>query len=347
MTATVRPVILSGGAGTRLWPLSTGKRPKQFLALLGAPLFEATLHRLRGLEGLGPVTVVAGGGHLDAVEEAAANASVELASIVVEPVGRNTAPAVVAAALVSDPDDVLVILPSDHVIADVEAFRSILARAVSLAVDGALVTFGARASRPETGYGYIEKGEAVEGGFRISRFKEKPEAEEAARLVSGNTHLWNSGMFVFTAKRLLQEATKHDPDLVAGIASALPGEREGRILLGDSFADVRSVSLDHAVMEKTDGAVVIPMDVGWNDIGSWQSLWELSALDESGNALIGEVTVVDVSGSYVYSSSRPVAVAGVSDLVVVETPDAVLVVPLGKSQLVRDLVANTEPSSSD
>lgn len=340
-------MILSGGAGTRLWPLSTGERPKQFLSLLGEPLFEATLHRLSGLEGVGPVTVVTGGDHLDAVERAADNASVDLASIVIEPVGRNTAPAVVAAALVSDPDDVLVVLPSDHTITDVAAFRTLVANAVSLAVKGALVTFGAEPSRPETGYGYIEKGEAMDGGFRVARFKEKPDLEEAARLVSGHTHLWNSGMFVFTAGSLLHEARRHSPDLVIGVSAALPSERSGRIFLDESFAEVSSISLDHAVMEKTDGAVVIPMDVGWSDIGSWQSLWELTELDDSGNALVGDVTVVDVTDSYVLSSSRKVAVAGVDGLVVVETPEAVLIVPLAKSQLVRDLVAKWDPDRVD
>jgi len=215
VTSIVRPVILSGGAGTRLWPLSTGERPKQFLSLLGEPLFEATLHRLSGLEGVGPVTVVTGGDHLDAVERAADNASVDLASIVIEPVGRNTAPAVVAAALVSDPDDVLVVLPSDHTITDVAAFRTLVANAVSLAVKGALVTFGAEPSRPETGFGYIEKGEAIDGGFRVARFKEKPDLEEAARLVSGSacassssfTRSWPRRRRCFSIRRIVRSST--------------------------------------------------------------------------------------------------------------------------------------------
>jgi mannose-1-phosphate guanylyltransferase/mannose-6-phosphate isomerase len=340
-------VILSGGSGTRLWPLSTSDRPKQFLSLLGEPLFEATLKRLLGLEGVGPVTVVTGTDHLEAVERAAENASVDLASIVIEPVGRNTAPAVVAAALVSDPDDVLVVLPSDHTITDVAAFRSVVAKAVSLAAEGALVTFGAEPSRPETGYGYIEKGESIDGGFRVARFKEKPGGEEAARMVAANTHLWNSGMFVFTARAFLDEARRHTPDLVKVVEDSLPVDRSGKISLGESFAEVSSISVDHAVMEKTESAVVLPMDVGWSDIGSWESLWELSDADDAGNALVGDVTIVDVTGSYVLSSSRKVAVAGVEGLVVVETPDAVLIVPLAKSQLVRDLVAKSEADRFD
>jgi mannose-1-phosphate guanylyltransferase/mannose-6-phosphate isomerase len=282
--------------------------------------------------------VVTGIDHLEAVERAVESASAELASIIIEPVGRNTGPAVVAAALVSDPGEVLVVLPSDHTIADAAAFRSVVKTAVSLASEGALVTFGAEPLRPETGYGYIEKGEPIEGGFRVARFKEKPDHDEAERLVAAKTHLWNSGMFVFTAGRLLEEARLHSPELVTGVVAALPGERSGRIFLDPSFATVTPISLDHAVMEKTDAAVVIPVAVGWSDIGSWQSLWEQSDHDDSGNTLIGDVTVIDVTNSYIHSSSRKVAVAGVDGLVVVETPEALLVVPSSSSQMVRDLV---------
>lgn len=338
MTLNVRPVVLSGGAGTRLWPLSTGDQPKQFLSLLGEPLFEATLARISGLKDVGPITVVTGSDHVDQVERAASNLSLDLDSILIEPVGRNTAAAVTAAALVSDPEDVLVVLPSDHTISDVEAFRSLVGSAVDLAVGGALVTFGAEASRPETGFGYIEKGEPIEVGFRIARFKEKPDAEEAARLSSGNMHLWNSGMFVFTAGRFLEEARLHSPGLVEGVSAALPVERSGRIALDASFGTVASISIDHAVMEKTAHGVVIPMDIGWSDIGSWHSLWELSEHDEFGNTFVGDVTAVDVTNSYIHAGTRKVAVAGVDGIVVVETPDAVLVIPMATSQDVRRLV---------
>ncbi|MDP9143990.1 MAG: sugar phosphate nucleotidyltransferase, partial [Actinomycetota bacterium] len=178
----------------------------------------------------------------------------------------------------------------------------------------------------------------IEGGFRVARFKEKPDHDEAERLVAANTHLWNSGMFVFTAGRLLEEARLHSPDLVSGVGAAMPGERSGRIYLDPSFADVTPISLDHAVMEKTDGAVVIPVAVGWTDIGSWQSLWEHSEHDDAGNTLIGDVTVIGVTNSYIHSSSRKVAVAGVDGLVIVETPEALLVVPRSASQVVKDLV---------
>jgi mannose-1-phosphate guanylyltransferase/mannose-6-phosphate isomerase len=249
---------------------------------------------------------------------------------------------VVAAALISDPDEVLVALPADHVIGDAVTFRVAVARGVALAVGGALVTFGATPTRPETGFGYIELGDSVDGAFRVTRFKEKPGAAEAESLAGDGRHLWNSGMFVFTAGGFLEEVERHSPGLLDGVRPALPPERSGRIVLGPGFADVVSISIDHAVMEKTDRAVVIPIDVGWSDVGSWQSVWELSERDGSGNVLVGDVTAIEVTGSYVLASSRKVAVAGVDDLVVVETPDAVLVVPRSRAQLVRRLAAGPE-----
>ncbi|HEY4607052.1 MAG TPA: sugar phosphate nucleotidyltransferase, partial [Acidimicrobiia bacterium] len=304
MTPTVRPVILSGGAGTRLWPLSTEGSPKQFMRLLGEPLFESTLNRLREVEGVGPVTVVTGADYVDAVERAARRVSMALDSIIIEPAGRNTAPAVIAAALIADPDDVLVVLPSDHVIADGAAFGEAVNQGVNKAVDGALVIFGVEPSRPETGYGYIEKGEAIAGAYRVARFKEKPEVVEAERLAGAGTHLWNCGIFVFTAARVLEEAKGHIPELVGAVEASLPTVENGRIVLDRSFEEVTSISIDHAVMEKTDSAVVIEADFGWSDIGSWQSLWMHSERDPAGNVLAGEVIAVDVTDSYVRSTSR-------------------------------------------
>ncbi len=339
MTPTVRPVILSGGSGTRLWPLSTTDAPKQFLELLGEPLFEATLGRVDEL-GLGAtVTVVTGRDQLPAVERSLANKAIETATVLAEPSGRNTAPAVVAAALISDPDDVLVILPSDHVITDSLAFGEAVTQAVALAGDGALVTFGIEPSRPETGYGYIEKGEPVGSGFRVDRFKEKPDEDEATRLAGDGEHLWNSGMFVFGAGQILSEARRQVPEILAGVEAALPAERSGTITLGETFSDVPATSIDHAVMENAENSVVIPLDAGWSDVGSWHSVWELSERDGNGNSLNGDVVAVDVADTYVRSGSKTVAVAGVTGLVVVVTPDVVLIVPKEKSQMVRDLAA--------
>ena len=342
MTPVIRPVILSGGAGTRLWPLSTRERPKQFLRLLEEPLFEATLRRMRGIAGAGPMIVVTGAEHVPAVDEAIAATTAEVTAVLVEPSGRNTAPAVVAAALVSHPEEVLVVLPSDHLIADDAAFAEAVTEAVELASKGDLVTFGIEPTRAETGYGYIEKGAAIEGGFRVVRFKEKPDDEEAKRLLARGGHLWNSGMFLFTAGRILEEARRHMPELVEGVTGALPSHRTGRIELGDDFSEVASISVDHAVMEKTEHAVVVPLDAGWSDIGSWQAVWALSSRDDAGNVLSGDVVALDVTGSYVRSGSRTIAIAGVDDLVVVETPEVVLIVPREKAQLVRDLAARAK-----
>ncbi|MGH8942671.1 MAG: mannose-1-phosphate guanylyltransferase [Acidimicrobiia bacterium] len=339
MNPTVRPVILSGGSGTRLWPLSTTKAPKQFLELFGEPLFEATLGRVEELGLGGTVTVVTGRDQLLAVERSLASKAIETATILVEPSGRNTAPAVVAAALISDPDDVLVVLPSDHVITDSPAFGDAVSKAVALAGDGALVTFGVEPSRPETGYGYIEMGEPVGSGFRVDRFKEKPDEDEAARLAGDGRHLWNSGMFVFGAGQILSEARRQVPEILTGVGEALPAERTGTITLGETFSDIPATSIDHAVMENAANSVVVPLDAGWSDVGSWHSVWELSERDGNGNSLNGDVVAVDVSDTYVRSGSKTVAVAGVTGLVVVVTPDVVLIVPKEKSEMVRDLAA--------
>jgi mannose-1-phosphate guanylyltransferase/mannose-6-phosphate isomerase len=334
---TVRPVILSGGSGTRLWPLSTRDAPKQFLEILGEPLFEATLGRVDEL-GLGSaVMVVTGADQLPAVERSLANRDIEGATILVEPAGRNTAPAVVAAALIADPEDVLVILPADHLVTETPAFIEAVREAVAFAREGALVTFGIEPSRPETGYGYIQKGEPVGSGFRVERFKEKPDEEEAARLASDGAHLWNSGMFVFGAAEILTEARRQAHEIVVAVESALPTERTRTITLGEGFAGAPAISIDHAIMEEAENAIVIPMDAGWSDIGSWHSVWESSDRDENGNSFIGDVLALDVADSYVRSESKTVAIAGLQGVVVVVTPDVVLIIPKEKSQMVRDL----------
>ena len=348
MASPVRPVILSGGAGTRLWPLSTESNPKQFLDLLGGSLFEATLTRLDGLAGVAPAVVLTGAQHVDAVQRAVTAAGVEIDSVVVEPQGRNTAPAIIAAASLADPDDVLVVLPADHLIEDRIGFVAMVETAVSIARDGALVLFGVVPSRPETGYGYIETGVPVGAALEVAAFIEKPAPEQAERFVIDGSHLWNSGMFVFTARAILDQATAICPDLVAGVIATVPGHPGPRVDLGAAFADVDAISIDHAVMEHTDRSLVLPIDVGWSDVGSWEAVWENSSHDASGNVLFGDVTAVNASGSYIHATSRLVAVAGVEDLVVVETPDAVLVVPRMASQLVREIVAaHAERQSQD
>ncbi|HSM43414.1 MAG TPA: sugar phosphate nucleotidyltransferase [Acidimicrobiia bacterium] len=334
----LRPVVLSGGSGTRLWPLSTHDIPKQFAPLFeGRSLFELTLSRLDGIADVGPPLVVAGVDHVELVERSLIDSGIGNGLVIVEPKGRNTAPAALAAALLAGPEDVLVILPSDHLVSDVAGFESAVAVAASHATSGPIVTFGIHPSRPETGYGYIEMGpSAGEGAFEVARFKEKPGLAEAESMVSDGRHVWNSGMFVATAKSLLAEAEEHCETVLRGVEAALPAPAEGTIELGASFAGVDAVSIDYAIMEKTERALVVPIDLGWDDVGSYASLLNAVERDENGNHVSGAVTLRDVEGSFISARSRKVVVAGLSDVVVVETEDAVLVVPLDRSQEVGE-----------
>lgn len=335
----LRPVILSGGSGTRLWPLSTPELPKQFVPLFGGrSLFDLTVRRLDGIDGVGVPIVVTGSTHLGLVQQTLGTAGIGEREILVEPVGRNTAPAAVAAAMVAQPEDVLVIVPSDHLITDVGGFRKAVDAAAGLAGEGGIVTFGIEPTRPETGYGYIEIGESRGPNvFRVGAFKEKPDLATATAMVEDGRHVWNSGMFVARAGDLLEEARAHCLPIVDGVAKAIPDRRDGVLRLGDSFAEVEPDSIDYAIMEKTDRALVVPIDVGWDDVGSYQSLLDAVDRDQEGNHIEGDVTVTGVARSFIQATSRKVAVAGLSDIVVVETPDAVLVVPLGHSEDVRHL----------
>jgi mannose-1-phosphate guanylyltransferase/mannose-6-phosphate isomerase len=297
-----------------------------------------TLSRLEGIDDVAAPIVVTGAAHAALVQEAMTRSGMETGHIVVEPIGRNTAPAALAAALVADPDDVLVIVPSDHLISDGHAFRAAVGEAAGHAVGGGIVTFGIQPSRPDTGFGYIEMGEPEgNGAFRVKSFKEKPGVEEAKALVDEGHHVWNSGMFIARADHLLGEAAAHCPDILEGVGKSLPGDHGPVMELDDSFRDIEAISIDYAIMEKTRRALVIPVDVGWDDIGSYQSLLSVVDHDAAGNHVDGDVTLSNVTGSFVTATSRRVVVAGVSDVVVVETPDAVLVIPLDRSQEVREL----------
>ena len=337
MPNTVRPVVLSGGAGTRLWPLSTPELPKQFLDLVGSPLIVQALARLDGLQDVADPVVVTGADHTSLVRAAVAAGSGVTFLTIVEPVGRNTAPAVLAAALSLDPEEIMVVLPADHLIDDREGFITRVAAAVDLAAEGKLVTFGVVPTRPDTGYGYIEIGAPVSTGFEVASFIEKPDAMRAAAMIERGNHLWNSGIFMFRAGSVLEEARSIAPELVTDVEAAMSKPRDGVLVLDDVFRSVCSISLDHAVMEHTSSAVVVSIDVGWSDLGSWQSLWEASKKDDDGNVIIGRARVSEVTGSYIHSSRGDVAVAGLDDVVVVAADDAVLVVPRSESQQVKGL----------
>ena len=312
--------------------------PKQFTPLIGDDtLFGLTLDRLVGVAGLVDAIVVTGAAHRDHVAREIEESELDALAIVVEPTGRNTAPAAVAAALLAEPGDVLVILPADHLILDRSAFREALQRAVTLASAGHLVTFGIEPDRAETGYGYIEVGESIGDGLVVARFIEKPDPAAAAILSTDGQHLWNSGIFIARADVFLDEARAHCPEVVEGVAASLPTPATGLVELFDEFGTVESMSIDYAIMERTDRAVVVPLRAGWSDVGSYLTLFDVSERDNSGNHVSGDVTAVDTTNSFLKSTSRRLVVAGVEGLIVVETPDAVLVVPLDRSQQVKDL----------
>jgi mannose-1-phosphate guanylyltransferase/mannose-6-phosphate isomerase len=339
----VQAVLLSGGSGTRLWPLSREAYPKQFLPLAGEhTMLQETWLRVAPLAASAPI-VVANEEHRFLAAEQLRLLGVEHADIVLEPVGRNTAPAIAAAALqamAGGEDPLLLVLPSDHVVRDEEGFRAAVRAAMPAAGAGALVTFGIVPSAPETGFGYIQAG-GGEGVRPVLRFVEKPDAETAASYLQAGGYFWNSGMFLFRASRYLAELGRFHPEMLAAVRRAFDAAtRDGDFLRLDreAFSASPSDSIDYAVMEKTGDARVLPVDIGWNDVGSWSALWDVSAQDGQGNAVHGDVVAVDSHNNYAYAR-RLVALVGVDDLVVVETDDAVLVARKDRVQQVKDVVS--------
>ncbi|RZA20306.1 MAG: mannose-1-phosphate guanylyltransferase/mannose-6-phosphate isomerase [Lysobacteraceae bacterium] len=348
LKAKLQPVLLSGGSGTRLWPLSREAYPKQFLALVGEDtMLQATWRRVAAISDAAPI-VVAGEDHRFLVAEQLRQVGAPTPAILLEPVGRNTAPAIAAAAMqaLCDGDDpLLLVLPSDHVVRDPAAFRDAVRAAMPAAERGALITFGIVPEAAETGFGYIQAGAAseVQGEAvrRVLRFVEKPDAATAQAYLDAGGYYWNSGMFLLRASRYLDELRRFRPDIVAATRAAFDAaRRDGDFIRldNDAFAACPADSIDYAVMEKTDAAMVLPVDIGWNDVGSWSALWEVSGQDGDGNACHGDVIAIDSRNSYAYAR-RLVALVGVEDLVVVETDDAVLVAHKDRVQQVKDVVA--------
>ena len=341
------PVILSGGAGTRLWPLSREMYPKQLLALAGKhTMLQDTALRLGGIAGARPPIVVCNEGHRFTVAEQLRSLGLTASAILLEPAGRNTAPAVALAALQAlklDPRATLVVAPADHVIRDARCFQAAAAVAVRLAQDGKLVTFGIVAHTPETGYGYIRRGEGSGAAFPVAQFIEKPPLEVAQQFVASGDYFWNSGMFVFQADRYLAELKAFAPDILEACQTAIQAATTDLDFVRverAAFEKCRSQSIDYAVMEKTKDALVLPLDCGWSDVGSWSSLFDALPADEDGNVLQGDVMVYDTHDCYVHSSSRLVAAVGMDDHIIVETKDAILVAPKERVQDVKELVAN-------
>jgi mannose-1-phosphate guanylyltransferase/mannose-6-phosphate isomerase len=341
------PVILSGGAGTRLWPLSRELYPKQLLRLVAErTMLQETVARTEGLPELAPPIVVCNENHRFMVAEQLRELGTAPQAIVLEPQGRNTAPAAAIAALLvsggADADPVLLVLPADHVITDVPAFQAAVAGGRVAAEAGSLVTFGVVPDRAETGYGYIRRGAGPGPAFTVAKFVEKPDTATARGYVESGEYYWNSGMFMFRASAYLAELGRYAPVMLATCRAALAAAGRDLDFLrlpAQEFASCPSDSIDYAVMEKTDRAVVVPLAAGWSDVGSWAALADALPRDGEGNVTAGDVLTEDSSGCYLHSTSRLVAAVGLRDHVVVETKDAVLVAPRDRVQDVKELVA--------
>ena len=354
--ALIHPIILSGGAGSRLWPLSRSLFPKQLLALAGEnSLIQDTVLRTGGADFAAPL-IICNVEHRFLIAEQMRQAGIVPAGIVLEPTGRNTAPAAAIAALMvtrQDPDGVMLLMPADHIVRDRTAFLQAVDRAVRAARKNHLVTFGITPDSAETGYGYIRRGGALEGVencFAAARFVEKPDATTAAGYVASGAYDWNSGLFVFKAGVFLAELEKLEPELLAHCRAALAGGKKDLDFFRldeAAFAKAKSISIDYAVMERTDKAVVVPVEMGWSDIGSWDSLWRATSRDDSGNVTKGDVLQHGTRNSYLRSEGPLVAAVGVEDLVVVATKDAVLVSRRDASQDVKRIVEQLEQSGRE
>ncbi len=344
---TLYPVILSGGSGTRLWPLSRAALPKQLLALASdRTMIQETVLRLAGMPDLAAPLVVCNNDHRFLIAEQLREIGVPPLGIYLEPMGRNTAPAAAVAALSlmrRDPEAVMLLLPADHLIRDVAAFHGAVAEGLKAVSAGHLVTFGIVPDSPHTGYGYIQRGKAVPGtGVRkVGRFVEKPDPDTAEAFLRSGDYYWNSGMFLFSARQFTEELERYRPDILSACRQALDGGYEDldfcRLDQG-AFEVCPSDSIDYALMERTKNAAVVPADIGWNDIGAWSALWEVGEKDAGGNVSRGDVWLDDVRDSYIRAESRLVAAIGVENLLVVETADAVLVADKSRAQDVKKVV---------
>lgn len=352
----IYPVILSGGSGSRLWPLSREHYPKPLLPLVTEnTLLQDTANRLNGLSGVRDAIYVCNEEHRFLIAEQASQLGKGISRIILEPEGRNTAPALTLAALYiaeNDPQGVMVVMPADHVIKDIPGFREAVKQGCTHAENGALVTFGIVPDSAETGYGYIKRAARLDDGasYGVEGFIEKPDRETAEMYVSSQDYFWNSGIFVMRASSWLEEIERYRTDISAACKKAYSGGSTDIDFLrvdAEAFLSCPSDSIDYAVMEKTENAVVIPFDVGWSDIGAWSSLWDVSPHDADGNVSHGDVMIEDTSNSFLSASHRCLAVVGMKNVVVVETADAVLVVDRDKAQDVKLIVARLKEEQRD
>ncbi len=346
--ALIHPVVLSGGSGSRLWPLSREHYPKQLLPLIGArTMIQDTALRVAGHSGFAQPLIVCGHEHRFLIAQQLQDTGITPAAIVLEPFGRDTAAAAAVAALMvadQDPEGLVLLMPADHSIADPAGFREAVATAAPAARGGAIVTFGIVPSRPETGYGYIKRGGPLAdhpGVFAVDSFVEKPQLETAKQMLAGGQHLWNGGLFLFSAATLAQELAAHAPEILKACRAAVSGgqtDLDFFRLEVEAFSSSPAISLDYAVMERTDRAAVVPVDFGWTDVGSWTVLWELAEQDAAGNAAIGNVILHDTRNTYARSDGPLTAVVGLDDLLVVTVNDAVLVCAKDRAQDVKAVV---------
>jgi mannose-1-phosphate guanylyltransferase/mannose-1-phosphate guanylyltransferase/mannose-6-phosphate isomerase len=353
----ISPVILSGGSGTRLWPMSRASYPKQLLALSSErSLLQETAARVGNPARFEPPMVVCNHEHRFVVADQISQLGITPQAIVLEPIGRNTAPAAAIAAMILEADNpgaLVLLLPSDHVIADNVTFQSAIMTAAKAAQDGALLTFGIKPSHPETGYGYIHRGTPIKGRngcYQVQEFVEKPDMDTALGYLATGGYDWNSGIFLFKASKYLEELERLHPDIITACRKSIADARTDLDFIRldtDAFSASPSISIDYAVMEHTADAQVVPVDMGWNDVGSWNALWDIGARDAANNLFTGDVVGLDVRGSYIRSEGPLVAVLGVEDLVVVATDDVVMVTTRERSQDVGTLVETLKSRGRD
>ena len=337
------PVILSGGSGTRLWPMSRSERPKQLLSLAGTEtMLQQTVQRTQGQPGFAAPIIVANAAHADEIERQLGQVQVTDATLILEPAARNTAPAIALAAVAADPSALLLVMPSDHVIQDVGAFLTAVGAAAPFCQQGWFATFGITPDAPETGYGYIRRGAELAPGINeVERFVEKPDIETARAYLADGNYSWNGGIFLFTAEAYLGALGRLEPDMLAAAREAVEKARheQGRLYPdAQSFGRSPSESIDYAVMEKVGRVAVVPVDIGWSDLGSWDALHAIAPRDTADNAHHGEVIAIDTSGCLIRTDGPLVAAVGIKDLIVIATGDAVLILPRGSSQDVKRAV---------
>ena len=349
------PVVLSGGSGTRLWPLSRKQYPKQYLPLASDnTMLQETILRLNGLDNLADPIIVCNSDHRFLVAEQCQQIDIQNPTILLEPVGRNTAPAIAAAAfqsLKTSDDVMLLVLSADHVIQDIDAFHEAINIASNQAQEGKLVTFGIMPTVANIGYGYIKSSkDNIDGVYKVEEFVEKPDLENAEFYLEQGNYLWNSGMFMFKAEILIDELTVHSPETVKLVSDAVNNATKDLDFIRldrQAFETSQSESIDYALMEKSDNVVVVPLNAGWSDIGSWSALHDITAKDSSGNVLKGDVTVKDTTNTYIYTSYHMVTAVGVDNLVVIDTPDATFIASQDKAHEVKSIVESLQKKGRD